>query len=61
MIYFRIPDDAEDQIKKNSIISPDEDIICFNDESMSNNIHNSGKIWHKKAEKTLLRSSQNSP
>jgi len=35
-------------LKKTSII------IGFNDESKSNNIHNSGKIWHKKAKKNII-------
>jgi transposase len=41
-------------LKKTSIIDPDEDIIGFNDESRFNNVHNSGKIWHKKGRKNII-------
>lgn len=41
-------------LKKTSIIDSDEDIIGFNDESRFNNIHNSGKIWHKKGRKNII-------
>jgi len=41
-------------LKKTSIINPDEDMIGFNDESRFNNIHNSGKIWHKKDRKNII-------
>ncbi len=41
-------------LKKTSIINPDEDIIGFNDESRFNNTHNSGKIWHKKDRKNII-------
>lgn len=41
-------------LKKTSIIKHDEDIIGFNDESRFNNIHNSGKIWHKKGRKNII-------
>lgn len=39
---------------KASIIDPDEDIIGLNDESRFNNVHNSGKIWHKKGRKNII-------
>jgi|GEM_PF-2576555 len=69
MIYYKMSDDAEDQLKKTaenrrfsrhqkfeeflkaSIIDPDEDMVGFNDEYRFNNVHNSGKIWHKKGRK----------
>jgi len=41
-------------LKKTSIIDPDKDIIGFNDESRFNNLHNSGKIWHKKGRKNII-------
>jgi transposase len=41
-------------LKKTSIINPNDDIIGFNDESRFNNVHNSGKIWHKKARKNII-------
>jgi len=41
-------------LKKTSIIDSDEDIIGFNDESRFNNVHNSGKIWHKKGRKNII-------
>jgi hypothetical protein len=41
-------------LKKTSIINPDEDIIGFNDESRFNNLHNSGKTWHKKDRKNII-------
>jgi transposase len=41
-------------LKKTSIINPNEYIIGFNDESRFNNIHNSGKIWHKKGHKNII-------
>ena len=41
-------------LKKTSTINPNEDIIGFNDESRFNNVHNSGKIWHKKARKNIM-------
>ena len=41
-------------LKKTSIINPNEDIIGFNDESRFNNVHNSGKIWHKKGRKNII-------
>lgn len=40
--------------KKTSIINLNEDIIGFNDESRFNNIHNSGKTWHKKGQKNII-------
>lgn len=41
-------------LKKTSIINSNEDIIGFNDESRFNNVHNSGKIWHKKGRKNII-------
>ncbi|MEN6593157.1 MAG: transposase [Methanobacterium sp.] len=46
-------------LKKTSIINPNEDIIGFNDESRFNNIHNSGKTWHKKGRKNIITKTLN--
>jgi len=43
-----------EEFLKASIIDSDEDITGFNDEYRFNNVHNSGKIWHKKAKKNII-------
>jgi len=42
-----------EEFLKASIINSDEDIVGFNDEYRFNNVHNSGKIWHKKGQKNF--------
>jgi transposase len=46
-------------LKKTLIIDLNEDIIGFNDESRFNNIHNSGKTWHKKGLKNMINKTLN--
>jgi len=55
MIYAKMPDDAEDQLKKKlQKIDYNKDIIGFADESRFDNKHGSGKTWHKKGRKNYI-------